>query len=205
MNSKELRDLYVEFARAGKVWEPKDYPLAKKLACVLAEFLGQRVQAVVESRPELPLLVSYQSDATSFLTRHAQQLKLEEQRAQRGGTQLSELLLERLFVKLADPVGERLAAIEIAPPRTMSLGKTNMNLLTAGVDFLPCVRPARSGIVVTHVAFDRAVFDGLAKGLRAYQKAQASEALRSAEVEVSPLRRQCGLVRSNRMLLPGGL
>ena len=118
----ELRALYVDFSKASKVWSLEEYPLASKLACVLHDFLVGRLLQIVNLHPELPLLVSYQSDATPFLTRSRQLFKLGNQCAQRGGMALSELLLERGFVKASLSTGLGFAAIEIAPSRVLSRG-----------------------------------------------------------------------------------
>ena len=179
----DLRALYAEFSKSSKVWEKEEYPVAAKLACVLHDFLSQRFQAVIETQPLLPLLVSYSSDATSFLTKRRVSHPLGPELVQRHGHELSELLLERGFVKSCEVAGSSTASIQLAAPRILSNGKTNQHLFTAAVEFIPAVRETHKGILVLHVAFDRAVFAGLARSLHSWRAAMHVEGFRPACID----------------------
>ena len=178
----ELRALYVDFSKASRYWSRDEFANGSKLACVLHDFLVSRLLEVVRSHPDLPLLVSYQSDATSFLTHTRQLLQLGDHHVERGGKELSELLLERTFVKVSAARGVDIAAIEIAPPRVLSAGERDENLLTAANDSLPDVRRIHRGIAILHVSFDRAVFAGLSRYMQASQQAMHPEGIWPASV-----------------------
>jgi hypothetical protein len=165
LSADTLGALFRDFAGASKVWAPSDYREGQKLAKALGDFLHNRLSRVMAAAPELPMLLSYQSDATSFLTRSRWRKQLPGRAAdvRREGNELTELLLERLHVVVKGHSGsDDLSAIMIAPPRHLLSGKQNANLFSAGCDFIPSARPVRKGIVLHHVSFDRAVFDGLA-------------------------------------------
>jgi hypothetical protein len=68
-NIDELRLLYLRFASTAFSWAESDYPLAACLAYAIQHYLSERTKCCAASFPQAARLMSYQSDATSFLTR----------------------------------------------------------------------------------------------------------------------------------------
>ena len=102
---------------------------------------------------------------------------------QRHGRELSELLLERGFVKTCDVVEVGTAAIQLAAPRILEHGKTNQHLFIAAVEFIPAVRDTRRGVLVLHVVFDRAVFAGPSRSLHAWRAAMHADGYRAPSMD----------------------
>jgi hypothetical protein len=117
-----LRCAFLELGSTSKVWGDDDYALGARLAWVLQTFLYGRINSTLEMSPQLPRLISYQSDATSFLTRVTFTGKLGETPLRREGKELTEFLIERIYVKVFHPSLE-LSAIYISAPRPMGAGK----------------------------------------------------------------------------------
>ena len=65
----DLRAAYVAFAAIFKVWQDDEYALGLRLAVALQLFVKGRCPRVLQTSPDSPRLVSYQSDTTSFLIR----------------------------------------------------------------------------------------------------------------------------------------
>jgi hypothetical protein len=160
-----LRCAFLELGSTSKVWGDDDYALGARLAWVLQTFLYGRINSTLEMSPQLPRLISYQSDATSFLTRVTFTGKLGETPLRREGKELTEFLIERIYVKVFHPSLE-LSAIYISAPRPMGAGK-RFGTFSAASDALPVGRRFGHGIVIVHTSFDRAVHDGLSHALEA--------------------------------------
>ena len=120
----DLRNAFMDFARAGKVGERDEYDFAHKLAVVVYDYLHVGVADIVNTQPALPMLISYQSDATSYKTKQRLvRRRILHKVIIREGMELTEFLLERLFVKVASPVDPNIAAIKVFPPRLLTEGK----------------------------------------------------------------------------------
>ena len=112
----ELKDLYVEFSKPAKIFQPDDYLQAQKLATALRTYLAEKAERVVASAGHMPILYSYQSDATSFLTRTTHRSRAGSAKIQRVGSQLSDMLLERGFVMTMSPSGVVKSAVIVKEP-----------------------------------------------------------------------------------------
>ena len=102
-------------------------------------FLSQKLHRTLEHSPDLASLISYQSDTTSFLTRVCFSGEFGGASLRREGKELTEFLIERLYVLTLHPTDD-CSAILLTAPRMMSAGKKNWNLFTAASDILPVGR-----------------------------------------------------------------
>ena len=69
MKAYVVRELYAEFAKESTLIDDSNYKIVAKLAVILKMFLERRRDRLVESAAGGPIVYSYQSDATSYLSR----------------------------------------------------------------------------------------------------------------------------------------
>ena len=161
---EELRCLFLEFAKASKIYVETDYYTATKLALVLQDFLEKEVGVLARSFPSAPASQSYQCDGTSYLTLCAEPSNVGGIAIVRDGRTLTQFLVERGFILVLRGSGEIKSKLILRIPRLLLKGKTAWHSFTASCEFMTPIRGfGRTGIVVTHVAFDRAEHDCLSR------------------------------------------
>ena len=140
----------------------QDMRRVSRLCTVATRFMDRRQNQFLQEHRNVPVLMHYQSDATSYLTRFRQVLGTQQTGfSQRGGHDLCEFLSERLFLASVRGLARGSSQVVIRPPRLLRCGKKASNHITAMREHVPL--PFASGcqlsFVLTSVCFDRAVFD----------------------------------------------
>ena len=110
--------------------------LAARLAHGMQAVLLENVGAFVRRTAHVPLLLHYQSDATSYLTSTASTTRSFDGNVQRrSGHHISEYLLERAFV-CARPLGAATheSAVLVLMPRSLEHGKGALQCFSANTD-----------------------------------------------------------------------
>ena len=67
MGPEDVRDLYLDFCKAGRILDVADEKKAACLAEVLKERLQDRARSLVRDNSDKPMMFCYASDATSYL------------------------------------------------------------------------------------------------------------------------------------------
>lgn len=160
-----------KLALASHVYSAREEVTAKRLAMMLEKVSAQRRDAHLASAQGLPLLVSYQSDATSFLTRSQASIATQGGALQRRGRALSEILSEREVMKHIVQDGSATMSIALRAPRQLSAGKRTGNLFAAACSFAPLLRVQHPGICVSHWCMDRAAHDSFVRTVSARRTA----------------------------------
>jgi hypothetical protein len=157
-----LQALYAEICRAPRVLTEADRSLLPRLYGALRDFLWLKARRLVRDSVDTPLLVSYQSDATSHLCKAISIAEASESHVVRHGRVLAELLVERGFIKVRSFSGRERVACLVQAPRALSLGKSCYHGFSAACEFLPILRQwNHQSILVDHVTFDRAVYKSM--------------------------------------------
>ena len=160
-----VRKIALRLSRASSVWSLEDEEEGVALAVMLVDTLNRKAQCIIAAKTDLPLAYSYQSDATSFLTRVVETTVCNGELVRREGRELTELLIERAHIQMLLPSGVLQSAIIVRPPRLLKFGKGIDACITAYQEFWPSMRLHRTGIIINHKCFDRAIYDGLEKDL----------------------------------------
>ena len=173
MTLDDLRTLFSEYAAvSNQLSSHVDYETCTKLAMVLSDFLEEKVCKLVEAAAGKPILYSYQSDCTSFLTWHTITGQLGGKKLQRKGKTLTELLLERGYFVVRSGIGSVQSCVLLSEPRIMSAGKTTFYMFAAACEFSSLLRTrGHRGICLNHCSFDRQALSSLARCL--HQRVEA--------------------------------
>ena len=106
MDASRRRSTFVEFCSASKTWERDEYPMAVKLCVVSVEFVTARLTNVFKDKPDRQILYSYQSHATSFVTRMRSTATVEQCNVSRSGSgQADAAIIVRLACWVANRIG----------------------------------------------------------------------------------------------------
>ena len=168
VTAEGVRDLYIEYGKATKVYRGHEFDVAKKLAVVLRDFFKEQARTVVAKANGRPLLFSYSSDGTAYLCSEQATCMLAESKHHRDGRVLCEFLMERGCLRTRLAIGEVLSCILVAAPRLLLHGKDAWTQFSAACEFTPTVRSmGHRGIVVHSLSFDRAMHDSLSQKLKA--------------------------------------
>lgn len=169
--AEATRALYLEHCKAGSQLSHAGEVESARLAEVLKAHLRRLAEDLARRHPQQPALVSYISDATSFLCQSTTTGGIVG-KVVRKGKLLEEFLMQRLYIHVLSPLGDRLAAVVVSEPKPLSKGKKATNLFSAGAKHFPMLRSfGRKGIVVFHLGADRAVFSALDRLFRQRQRA----------------------------------
>ena len=131
---KSLQSLYLNFCSASKVLTDDERPVLAKLAHALSCVLCEKARGLIRRSAVQPVLISYQSDATSHLCK-AITVAVGGSHVIRHGKVLVELLIERGFVKARSPTGKEEVAFLLCAPRPLSNGEACWNGFSAAADF----------------------------------------------------------------------
>ena len=168
-----LRAEALRLQRASTVWSAVDTEKGQAMATMCVTKLNKIATELTLHKPELPISYSYQSDATSFLTKVVDVVSgVPGGTVRRDGRELTEFLIERGHLQSIMASGKVKSAILIRPPRLLKCGKGIDACLSAYQDVYPSLRKVRSGIVINHRSFDRALYDGLEKDIVAVSDAK---------------------------------
>ena len=163
-----MQALYQDFCKAPKVLSESERSVLPRLHSALREFLWRKAKRLVTDSVDVPLLVSYQSDATSHVCKAISIAQASEAHIVRHGRVLAEFLVERGFIKVRSFAGKETVAFLVQAPRALYLGKSCYHGFSAACEFLPSLRQwGHQSILVDHVAFDRAVFSSMVNKLHA--------------------------------------
>ena len=149
-------------AGSGPELPAQDMRRACRLVSAAVGFMCRQQNKLFQDHPCMPVLVHYQSDATSYLTRFRKVFGTRETGfTQRGGHDLCEFLSERCFLASVRGMGLGRTEVLIRPPRLLRCGKKAPNHITAMRDIvrLPFASCRQQSVVVISVCFVRAVFD----------------------------------------------
>ena len=177
--SDALRKLFVEYASLPKqIHHHTEYEKCQKLAAVLRDYLDIKARRLIESAKGMPLMYSYQSDCTSFVTRLRRCGQVHGKQFQRFGQGLSEVLVERGYIVARSSTGKFQSCALLQEPRIMEAGKTTWLLFDAACSFrnLPRTQQHR-GICIFHCAFDRGLLSSMSRCLQQRHEAQYVEEL----------------------------
>ena len=123
-------------------------------------------------------MISYSSDATSFLCSSIAETRSLGDRVVRRGRVLHEFLMQRGFIIGFSVIGEQHAAILMSDPLPLTQGKKSTNLFAAGCKFYQLLRMVgHSGISIFHRVTDRAVLSSLERLFRQRQAAYYKDGL----------------------------
>lgn len=168
----DVRSLCRRLAEASPCHSAEDDDRCRRLGLALDRHFKAALNEHIGSAAGRPLLISYQSDATSFLTRTQVETSTEQGSLQRRGRSLQEFLSERCLLKSVEPSGDVRMTVSMRPPRKLDRGKTTGNHFSAACFSVPLLRQSgHTGISITHVCFDRALHHSLSKLLLARRNA----------------------------------
>ena len=122
-SGSDVATLCATLASASRVYSPEEDCDARRIAILLYDFLQHKKDHHVASNLNRPLLMSYQSDATSFLCRSEVNTPTAVGIIQRRGRVLEEFLCERSVLKTVEPGGSIKMTLRMRPPRPLSAGK----------------------------------------------------------------------------------
>ena len=111
MDADEVRRLFLDFSRAGKVLSGDEDALCSRMAEALKAALVEKSTSMLCGARNQAVLFSYASDATSFLVQEMASTKLGELSVVRKGKLLHEVLLQRGLLVTIDPAGNRSGAL----------------------------------------------------------------------------------------------
>ena len=164
MDLPSLQALCLSYCSASKILDTTEVQECAKLAEVLKKFLRLQCLRLVETSQELPILLSYSSDASSCLCHTQSHASIAEHHVLRKGKILVEFLQQRCFLKTRTSAGEERVALLMGEPLAMTAGKKTWHMFTAGSTFFPTLRRAgHTGISLFHLVADRAVQSSLSK------------------------------------------
>ena len=183
LTAEGLRSLFAEYAACSKqVRGPEAYQTCTKLALVLHDFLQEQVRKLVEAAASGPILYSYQSDCTSYLTWHAERRKLLGHKVEVKGKTLTEMLLERGYFLARSGSGSVQSCVLLKEPRIMSAGKTAWYMFAPACEFSSLLRTrGHRGVCVKHCSFDRLALSSMARCLHKRVEAQYVQELAGEE------------------------
>jgi hypothetical protein len=153
---------------------------AGQLVEALKELLLTKQGSLLGDSGSQPLLFSYACDATSLRVSAQASTRLQEGvRVTRTGKTLIEFLLQRGLVYSISATGDIRCALVLPDPRPMNEGKSAWHDFAAACEAYPLLRKRRAqgGLVITHVAADRAVLSALARALQHRRQAYYTEGL----------------------------
>jgi hypothetical protein len=161
MDAEGIRSLFRQHCRATAVWVNHENHVAAKLCCMLDDIFTERVDTFFQQTWQHPVLVTYQSDATSALLTCSDTSTVACRPIIRKGRHLYSLLLERaLFMcRVGDSI---LSTIVVKCARPLQ-DKSTWAEFTAQCECMDHPRGKHLGILILHVCFDRAVFESLAR------------------------------------------
>lgn len=164
---EDIKAKILEYAMASKMLDRNATRECAKLAAVVKHYLWQKADSFVRERSTTPLLYTYSSDGTPLTTVHRYGLQAGGKRFRREGGALHEVLLERGFVKAYALGGALEGCALVGEPRPLDKGKAAWSVYTAAIEFHPLLREqGHEGILISHYAFDRALFDSLERKMR---------------------------------------
>ena len=106
VSADALRDLYRVYCQVSFVVDERNYNILARLACVLKDLLTQRRDELIRSAAGMPLICSYQSDATSYLSDTISSGAVGGNRFTRHGRELVEYLFELYTYMVRTSSGE---------------------------------------------------------------------------------------------------
>lgn len=160
LTAQECRAKYRTYCKVSKVLEKDDVYEAEVLTEALKDQLRGRARALLQENRQRPVMLSYCSDATPILCQVVRTVASEGGTfMRRQGNRLHELLLQRgcLVANVRPGVYETAHLCE--DPRPLSKGKGGWEHFTAATQFFGMLRhEGHEGFCITHLAFDRAVY-----------------------------------------------
>jgi hypothetical protein len=133
----DLRALYLDYSRVGKVFEADDDTICSRLAEVLKAHVRDKFCKLLSEARNSVVLYSYSSDATSMLCQTRTSAQLLNKTVVRKGKVLHEFLMQRGYIKCLSASGNEQIAILFSDPLPLSEGKRGWNMFEAGCDFFP--------------------------------------------------------------------
>ena len=93
---------------------------------ILTYHVNAKAVELAQSCLDAPILYSYQSDATSYLTRTSNRGRVDGTLVVRDGRTLSEFLMERGYLFMERPSGAQSSAVLVRIPRALTEGKRGL-------------------------------------------------------------------------------
>lgn len=168
----------IDLSMPHRVFSKADAAAAAKWCELLKRQLRGDAVDLIRRAEGRPILYSYQADATPVLVRtYCRTQVVDGLLVHRSAGEGCEFLVERAFLKSTDRQGKPLLACLMRDPRPLTAGKASWNVWTACREFFPPVRSfSHGGIVLSHFAFDRALFQPVLRKLRQQQARSFDEA-----------------------------
>jgi hypothetical protein len=162
-----VTSLLREHARVGLNLDTHGMNVNAKLCEVVKDFLQAKAFAIIRESDGRPCLFSYQSDGTPILAKTTWTHRVGDRIVVRRGGDAAEFLIEKAFVRTWSRSGEPRIAVILRDPRHLAAGKNSWCLYTAAKSFFPSLKDAgATGIMISHYAFDRAMYSALSSKLR---------------------------------------
>jgi len=158
----DLQRQLLGFCKAGRSLTKSEMQEVEALAECVKQLLERRGRALVAASQGLPLLYSYQCDA-SPVTIAAQVAGSSRTGAvgPRKGRQMVEYLMQRAILKRGAEGHWDMAAL-LHDPVPLTKGKRARNLFSAACSFSPLLRQlGHRGVAIQHFVGDRGVFSAL--------------------------------------------
>ncbi len=168
ISETDLRSLYLSYGDASARFDSNQKregrELFKLVECAKA-VMWHKARAVIEQSGGRPLLYSYSSDGTPCITKKTYSHTLDTgENVVRCAGAGSDFLMQSAWLKSTNKEGAFVQAHIFKEAVPLEEGATALHELTACVRFFPMVRThGHEGVVVSHYAFDRALFNKLTR------------------------------------------
>jgi ABC-type hemin transport system substrate-binding protein len=107
MDAEAVRQVFLDFARVGKILEGDEDARCARMVEALKARLVERSRDVLARARHQAVLFSYASDATAFLVQGVATAKLGDSHIVRKGKILHAFLMQRGVLVTIDPSGRR--------------------------------------------------------------------------------------------------
>ena len=138
-----------------------------QLSCIAWEVMHNKALELVASSRHNPLLFSYGSGCTPLIASHTVIFDIGSCVHSRRGGRPEEFLVQRVFLLASFADGSKKMVSLSKMPVPMSNGKGAWQHFTALTQFMPMLRRHKpQGIIVSHYAFDRAIYASVERKCR---------------------------------------
>ena len=171
-SAESLRQRVLEFCRVGSSLSSDEMQSCGALVETLKCHFRREAENLVRRSADRPVLISYTSDATSYLCSAVKRANVLGPTIVRRGRALREFLMQRLEAHSVSATGQHEIAIVPGEPLSLAAGKRTGNLFSAGCTFFGLARQlGHRSISVFHLTTDRATLTSLDRAFRQRQKA----------------------------------
>ena len=165
-SAEEMVKLFRRLSDVSQILSTNEQRVAAELCEVSKVFLRQKAVTMVSEAGVCPVLYTYQSDSTPSQPRHRVDSSVGGHRLQRSGRAGIDFFVQKAYLLTSSALGQPRVAVLLRDALPLTAGKSTWCMYTAATEFFPLLRECgHKGVAVSHYAFDRAVYSGLARKL----------------------------------------